>query len=353
MNTTSFSLASGVDNFTGPGGNLMSQLTGFSWLDSTHLQVTFNTQTTTGNYALVIGPSILRASDNAPMDQNGNGAPGEVPGDEYQASFTISAPASPHLIEGFDAPVLYHVVFPPSTAQTSSQAAHDGPNGLIMHNGADYIYRDDHAALVQEGDTISAWVQFHTSADGRAYFLFGANSNIDGSPLASYSLVLDAGSKKMYFQENDLEFPLNSTIGNPVAQTFKANRWYRIEVAWGTGGSMAGRLYDQDGTTLLNTVHASASLFSVGGIGFRGTGHDKYFDTITLVSGTQPQVARALTTYGRSPTGTTVSLGGGHHGWNDGGAPEQNAALMQAMAAFEWDGTASADWWSSPTRRHH
>jgi hypothetical protein len=95
-------------------------------------------------------------------------------------------------------------------------------------------------------------------------------------------------------------------------------------------------------------VHGAATLFSVGGIGFRGTGHDKYFDTITLVSGTQPQVARVLATYGRPPVGTMVALGGHQHG--DGGAGERDAAFVQALIALQSDG--DADWWFAQNRKH-
>ncbi len=347
MNTSSFSLSGGVDRFTGPGGSLISQLTGYTWVDSTHLQVNFTAQSAAGNYTMVIGPNILRASDNHPMDQNGNGTPGEVPGDEYQTTFTVTAPTGPQLIEGFEVPVSYHVVFPPVTGQSSTLAAHDGTYGLVMHNGNDFIYRDDPAALVQEGETISVWVQMHTTADGRAYFLFGANSNADGSPLASYSLVLDAGARRMYFQENNFTYPLNSTIGSPAAQSFKANHWYRLEVAWGTDGSMTGRLYDSNGTTLLNTVHASATLFSIGGIGFRGTGHDKYFDTVTVVAGTTAHLARGLAIYHQPPAGSTAVVGGGRQ---HGGHDTDDSVLVEALLAAESDGDVTPDGWGSPRK---
>jgi hypothetical protein len=357
MNTSSFSLSGGVDSFTGPTGSLMSQLTGFTWVDSTHLQVNFNAQQAAGAYTMVIGPNILRASDNHPMDQNGNGTAGEVPSDEYTATFTLSAPAAPQLIEGFEKAAVYHVVFPPATAQASTQAAHDGNYGLIMHNGGDFIYRDDPAALVQEGETISAWVQLHGSADGRAYFLFGANSNADGSPLGSYSLVLSAATRQMYFQENLFSFPLNSTIGTPVSQTYKASHWYRIEVIWGTDGSMIGRLFDSNGTTLLNTVRASATLFSSGGIGFKGTGHDKYFDTVTVLAGKPPQVARVLETYNRPIQGTTVTVGGklalsddGQQGgdWLAG----YNRAVLQTLLSSASGDDSSTDFWFGHDKKH-
>jgi hypothetical protein len=286
MDTTSFSPAADVDSFTftpasGPAVDLRSQITGYTWIDTQHLQVNFTPQSTAGTYSLVIGPQIL-AADGTPMDQNQNGTRGEVPADEYTASFVIPAPSPVRNIEDFEAVHTYHLVFGPSTFTTSAAAAHDGNYGVIDHNGKDWIYRDDPAAQVREGDTISAWVQFHGTADGRAYFAFGANSNIDGSPLATYSLVLAADTRKLYIQENFFGSPLNSTLGTSAQNTrFQANHWYRIQVIWGTNGSIVGQLYDSNGTTLLNSVSATASLFSAGGIGFHATGHDKYWDTVT------------------------------------------------------------------------
>jgi hypothetical protein len=286
MDTTSFSPAADVDSFTfipasGPAVDLRPQITGYTWLDNQHLQVNFTPQSSPGTYSLVIGPQILTAGGQ-PLDQNQNGTPGEVPADEYTASFVIPAPSPVRNIEDFEAVHTYHLVFPPSTFDTISAAAHDGSWGIVDHNGPDWIYRDDAAAQVREGDTISAWVQFHSAADGRAYFASGANSNINGSPLATYSLVLAADTHKLYIQENFFGSPLNSTLGTS-AQNFKfqANHWYRIQVIWGTDGSIVGQLYDSNGTTLLNSVSAKASLFSAGGIGFHATGHDKYWDTVT------------------------------------------------------------------------
>src|SRR5262249_4461652 len=171
------------------------------------------------------------------------------------------------------------------TFETSAAAAHDGNAGVINHAGKDWIYRDDAAAQVREGDTISAWVQFHGTADGQAFFAFGANTNLDGSPLATNSLVLAADKRKLYLQENFFGSQLNSTIGTSAQSTrFRANHWYRVEVTWGTDGSIVGKLFDSDGTTLLNSVRATANLFSSGGIGFHATGHDKYWDTVTAVA---------------------------------------------------------------------
>jgi hypothetical protein len=314
MDTTSFTPAADVDSFTltppsGPAINLAAQITGYSWIDTQHLQVNFTPQSAVGSYSMVIGPQIL-TTNGTPMDQNQNGTPGEVPADEYTASFAIPMPNAPQNIEDFESPHPYIVVFPPLTIVSSAAAAHDGNFGAINHGGQDWVYRSDAAGQVHEGETISAWVQFHNSADGEAFFLFGANSNVDGSPLATYSLVLAADKRKLFLQENYFPTQLNSTIGTSTQNTrFLANHWYRIQVIWGTNGSIVGQLYDSNGTTLLNSVSATANLFSSGAIGFHATGHDKYWDTVTAITtagGSGPHVA---TGHGSGGDPSSVLLG--------------------------------------------
>jgi hypothetical protein len=314
MDTTSFSPTADVDGFTftptsGPVVDLRPQITSYSWIDSQHLQVNFNSQSAAGSYSLVIGPQILTAKGVA-MDQNQNGTPGETPADEYTAGFAISAPNPVRNIEDFETPHFYHLVFGSSTFVTSTAAAHDGTYGVINHGGSDWIYRDDAAALVQEGDTISAWVQFHGTADGRAYFAFGANSNADGSPLGTYSLVLATDTRKLYIQENFFGSPLNSTLATSAQNTrFQPNHWYRIQIVWGTNGSILGQLFDSNGTTLLNSVSTTASLFSIGGIGFHATGHDKYWDTVTAVFGAGGASPHVITGSGGGHSRSFVAVG--------------------------------------------
>ena len=75
MDPTSFSVASDIDAFTGPGStDLRPSITGFSWLNgNTTLQVDFTPATSQGPYTMTIGPQILSAGGIA-MDQNQNGA---------------------------------------------------------------------------------------------------------------------------------------------------------------------------------------------------------------------------------------------------------------------------------------
>lgn len=89
MDTTTFDIASDVLTFTGPGNaNLLSQISGFAWLDTKTLRVTFATQSANGDYAMTLGPHI-RSIGNLEIDQNQDGVPGTAQ-DNYSAAFRIS-----------------------------------------------------------------------------------------------------------------------------------------------------------------------------------------------------------------------------------------------------------------------
>jgi hypothetical protein len=105
----------------------------------------------------------------------------------------------------------------------------------------------------------------------------------------------------------DIRFQENAGYGyaelNTLSQGFLADHWYRMEVIWGLGGLLTGKLYDSDGTTLLNTVSATSNLYTSGGIAFRGFEDLKYFDTITREAGVPEPSTGALVVLG-------IGLGG-------------------------------------------
>jgi len=87
MDTASFSVADDVVSFTSPtGADLKPQITGFTWTDTSTLQINFTAQTTQGAYTMLVGPQIL-SSTGAPMNQDGDATPGEDPDDRYAAVF--------------------------------------------------------------------------------------------------------------------------------------------------------------------------------------------------------------------------------------------------------------------------
>ena len=194
-------------------------------------------------------------------------------------TLTVNSPvvAAGTTIEAFEGSSTYYIVGGTSaTDYVSTVAKHDGNYGLVNTNGNDWIYRNDSAVQVKQGDTISVWLQMAGSADGRAYFGFGAG------PSGTLSLVAAPNTGQLLIQNNaGYGF---TTIGS-VAFNWQANHWYRMEVAWGKSGAIIGKVYDSNGTTLLGTVNASTTLITSGGIAFRAIGSNKYWDTVQVTPG--------------------------------------------------------------------
>jgi hypothetical protein len=191
------------------------------------------------------------------------------------ASFNISQgyQGGGNLIEGFEnANENWYVSgYGSDAAYLNPAAAHDGTYGLDL-TGPDWFYRTDAGAQVKAGDTLSVWLQFSGLADGRAYFGFGASAN------GALSIVAAPNSNQLILQSN-LGWGFTNLAA--VTQTYQPNVWYRLEVNWGTSGTIVGKLFASNGTTLLNTVTARTTAILSGGIAFRAIGSDKYFDTVT------------------------------------------------------------------------
>ncbi|WP_428938380.1 M36 family metallopeptidase [Fontivita pretiosa] len=99
MNTASFSIADDVLSFTGPGSsNLKPTISGFAWVDNATLRLDFAPTSTVGSYTLVLGPDILAADNNAPMDQDADQIPGESIDDRFTLNFSFRTTLGP---EGF------------------------------------------------------------------------------------------------------------------------------------------------------------------------------------------------------------------------------------------------------------
>jgi len=87
MDETSFSLADDIVGFIGPDGSVTP--TGYSWVDTHTLEVTFDPQWSVGDYQMLIGPQITDWCGNA-MDQDGDLVVGETSDDQYTADFTLA-----------------------------------------------------------------------------------------------------------------------------------------------------------------------------------------------------------------------------------------------------------------------
>ena len=184
----------------------------------------------------------------------------------------VTGGAAPVSLQNFDDGLLTGYTFlGPNNASVTAAAAHDGPFGLQLGSVTEWMWRNDSAVAVQQGDTISAWVQAAGAPTGRLYVGFGASAT------GALSMVLGGNTGTLILQRNT-NFGF-ADIG-VVPQTWVANKWYRFEVVWGVGGSITGRLFDSDGTTLLNTVTATDTTITSGGLAFRGFGPTHFVDTV-------------------------------------------------------------------------
>ncbi len=217
---------------------------------------------------------------NLTIDKTGNGytlsatAPALSP--TLSQPFNVIVAPAINAIEDFEKSDSWFVSGTDVNGYRTPTAAHDGSFGLVMTTGNDWIYRTDAAAQVSAGDTLSVWVQFSGTADGRAYFGFGS------SQTGTLSLVAAADTNQLILQQN-VNFGFKNLA--VVNQTFKSDHWYRLEVDWGKAGAIVGKVFDSNGTTLLRSVNANTSGIKSGGVALRAIGSDKFFDTITATHG--------------------------------------------------------------------
>jgi hypothetical protein len=184
----------------------------------------------------------------------------------------VTGGAAPVQLQNFDDGLLTGYTFRgPNRASVTAAAAHDGPFGLQLETFTEWMWRNDSAVAVQQGDTISAWVQAAGEPTGRIYVGFGASAS------GAYSMVLGGNTKTLILQRND---NFGFTDIGVVPQTWVANKWYRFEIAWEVGGGITGRLFDSDGTTLLNTVTGADTTITSGGLAFRAFGLTHYVDSV-------------------------------------------------------------------------
>ncbi|MBX3412469.1 MAG: proprotein convertase P-domain-containing protein [Pirellulales bacterium] len=93
MNAGSFTLAD-IVSFTGPGGSLLASISGITpLLGGTVFRVNFTPQSADGTYTIVVGPDVTAADNNARVDQDGDGVPGEATDDRYSYSIVLGSAA--------------------------------------------------------------------------------------------------------------------------------------------------------------------------------------------------------------------------------------------------------------------
>lgn len=243
----------------------------------------FNTKNRDAGGGIIVregaNPTILNVrfiGDREQRDENLVRLRKSLPGDlgEPQATSMGSV-----ILEDFESGNLNqytHVGNDESYADPAS--AHDGNYGLYTQGGYEeqWIYRDDEQAIVRQGDTIGCWVRLNSSYLGRSYFGFGASAG------GCYCIVL-APNTNTFLIYNNPGYTSYLTLAE-TTQNWLADHWYYVEVGWDNGGGIQARLYDSDGTTLLNELQATDNSIQEGGIAFRAFSDwlGGSFDTATL-----------------------------------------------------------------------
>jgi hypothetical protein len=136
--------ASTLLTLTGPGGPIdLSDATvsAVPFTNNTQFDVTFDPQTTTGAYTLVVAPTIQDLYGNK-LDQNNNGIPGEVPGDNYTYTFGVSGlrvlsstPSGATLGPVDHVRLTFNEAVDATTFDTTSIDSFTGPSGDIAVTG--------------------------------------------------------------------------------------------------------------------------------------------------------------------------------------------------------------------------
>ena len=157
-----------------------------------------------------------------------------------------------------------------SDGSVSSSHAHDGSRGLT---DPDWVYRTDVTFGNTAGKKLSVWARPSSNSGGRFYFGFSASASgtrkLVMAPNTTVFCFMDGGNYENY------------TIVSTTSQSYTANKWYKLEVEYLGNGEYTGRLYDSDGTTVLNTLTYDFGDEQSGGVALRSFG-TMSIDTIEL-----------------------------------------------------------------------
>jgi hypothetical protein len=174
------------------------------------------------------------------------------------------------LVEDFEAggswPISPWVRASGTDGTVTTTMAHDGTYGL---EDPDWSYRTD--VVAGSGARLTWWVYTSSATSGRLYLGFDATSS------GCKSFVIAPNTTDIMFQTNSgWGFSSHATVN----QTFTASHWYLAELT--IAGSVAtGRLYDSDGSTLLNSTSHDFGSIGSGGVALRSFGSTGV-DTIIL-----------------------------------------------------------------------
>lgn len=127
----------------------------------------------------------------------------------------------------------------------------------------------------EAGDTIVYRQREEIGDNNHNSFFFGVQDNPD-----SNGGLLEGDYYVVTFDQENEQLALHrrsSSNGHSTLaktdQTFSTGVWYKVEIDWGSGGTITVTLYDENGS-LVNQITGNDSTFTSGGIGFYLDGQD-------------------------------------------------------------------------------
>jgi hypothetical protein len=176
-----------------------------------------------------------------------------------------------------------------SGGSVTTACAHDGPQGI---SDPGWYYRTD-VTYGSPGDGLRIWVK---PGSGRFYMGFGATAS------GAWSLVAAPNTTELIIQQNS---GYGYSDLSSVSQSWVTGQWYLLEAVFEEGGLVVGNLYDEDGTTLINTVSATLSGFAPAGVAIRSFSQ---FCGDSFSSGALLAWLSADPTTGTVPAGDSLSI---------------------------------------------
>lgn len=153
-------------------------------------------------------------------------------------------------------------------AASGGICAHDGARGYAAPASIPVHYYRTDVTVGAAGTKLSAWIQ---PGSGRVYLGFGATAS------GAYSLVAAPNTSQLMFER---EIPFGSYVAVATKSRGWASGWQKLEISFGAGGSVTGRVYAADGTTLLDTLTTTIAALTPGGVALRAFGSGTCVDTL-------------------------------------------------------------------------